>query len=110
MVQGRNIDGSSVLVKQYFNKSDTEEERTRFQFDSSEDKERWDRELNALREETGASGAVDSSNSDESSDSESRDSEPREDRVEENAPQSQCRRRSVRTVQETALAMRTPLL
>ena len=85
MVRGRNIDDSSVMATQYFNKDDTEEERTRFQFDSIEDKERRDRERNALREETEASGAFDSSKSDESSDSEGRDSEPREGQVEEDA-------------------------
>ena len=51
MVQGRQTDGSPVMVKMYFNNQVTKEERSLSRFDSKEDKECLTRVLNAPREE-----------------------------------------------------------
>ena len=48
MVQGRQTDGSPVMVKLYFNNRATREERSRFRFDSQEEKECRARELSVL--------------------------------------------------------------
>ena len=51
MVQGRQTDGSPVMVKMYFNNQETKEERSLSRFDLQEEKERRTRVLNAQREE-----------------------------------------------------------